>query len=366
MKHVLSLLIMLVASLHASAQDDSLYLRSNSGSAEKNSRWLVAPFADYTPETDVAFGVAGIYTFRTGNDFLNRPSKVQAAVTYTVRNQLIAEVLTDAYLFDGKYRAFADVAFLRFPDRFYGIGANSSEEAREDYTPEYVRVRLSMTHFVSQFWSIGIRYELRDFAITSMPTGGVLASGSILGSEGGRASGVGFVVNYDTRDNVFFPRTGRNIEVSATLFQNVFASNYNFTRYAFDVRQYIPSVASHVIALHALGLFSSGNVPFFLMAMIGGQYQMRGYYEGRFRDNHLFVGQAEYRIPVWWRVGMNFFASVGTVAPRLASFKLDDFKPSVGAGLRFAINEEEKLNGRLDFALGRNTSGFYITIEEAF
>ncbi len=365
MKYILSLLVILTASLHALAQEDSL--RPNlSVATEKRSGWLATPFADYTPETDIAFGVAGIYTFRTGNKFLDRPSKVQAAVTYTVRHQFIAEVLTDAYLFDGKYRAFADVAFLRFPDRFYGIGASSSEQAREDYTPEYVRVRLSMAHFISQFWNIGIRYELRDFVIISAPTGGALASGLVLGSEGGRASGVGIVVNYDTRDNIFFPRTGQNIEFSAMLFQNVFASNYNFARYAFDVRQYIPSVASHVIALHALGIFSSGNVPFFMMPMIGGQYQMRGYYEGRFRDNHLLVGQAEYRIPVWWRVGVKFFASVGTVAPRLASLRLDDFKPSVGAGLRFAINEQEKLKGRVDFAIGQNTSGFYITIEEAF
>lgn len=355
-----------MASRDALAQNDSLRLPSSGVSAEKASRWLAAPFADYTPETNVAFGVAGIYTFRTGNEFLNRPSKVQAALTYTVRRQFIAEILTDAYLFDGNYRAFVDVAFLRFPDRFYGIGANSPEQAREDYTPEYVRVRLSLTHFISQFWSVGIRYELRDFVVTSAPVGGVLFSRSVLGSEGGRASGVGFVVHYDTRDNIFFPQDGWNVELSATLFQDIFASNYNFARYALDVRQYIPSFASHVIALHALGLFSWGNVPFFMMPMIGGQYQMRGYYEGRFRDNHLLVGQAEYRIPVWWRVGVNFFASVGTVAPRIASFRLDDFKPSVGAGLRFVINEEEKLNGRLDFAFGRNTSGFYITIEEAF
>ncbi|MFQ3597127.1 MAG: BamA/TamA family outer membrane protein [Chloroherpetonaceae bacterium] len=354
-----------MTSLHALAHDDSLRYNS-SGSTEKSSGWLATPFADYTPETDVAFGAAGIYTFRTGNELLDRPSKVQAAVTYTVRHQLIAEVLSDAYLFDGNYRAFADVAFLRFPDRFYGIGANSSEQAREDYTPEYVRVRLSLTHFISQFWNVGIRYELRDFVVKSMPMGGALASGSVLGSEGGRASGVGFVVNYDTRDNIFFPRAGQNIEFSATLFQNVFASHYNFARYAFDVRQYIPSVASHVIALHALGIFSSGDVPFFMMPMIGGQYQMRGYYEGRFRDNHLVVGQAEYRIPVWWRIGVNFFASVGTVASRISAFRLSDLKHSVGAGLRFAINEKEKLNGRLDFALGQNTSGFYITIEEAF
>lgn len=362
----LLLLVALATDLRALAHGDSLQPQLATASAQKSSRWLAAPFADYTPETALAFGVAGVYTFRTGNTFLNRPSKVQAAVTYTVRHQFITEVLTDAYFCGGYYRGLADVAFLRFPDRFYGIGANTLEQDREDYTPEYLRVRLSLTYFISQSWSIGLRYEFRDFALISVPMGGALASGLILGSKGGRASGAGFVIHYDTRDNIFFPRTGHNIEISAMLFQKIFASQYTFARYTLDIREYIPSLNSHVIALHALAVFSSGDVPFFLMPMIGGQYQMRGYYEGRFRDHHLLVGQAEYRIPVWWRFGVTFFASIGTVASRISSFKLDNFKPSIGAGLRFTINEEEKLNGRVDFALGQNTSGFYITIEEAF
>jgi len=363
MKHAVALSLTVVTTLHALAKAD-LLLHLNDCSAETTAHWLAAPFADYTPETSVAFGVAGIYTFRLSNDSLNRPSKVQAALTYTVRRQFIAEVLSDAYL--GKYRTFVDLAFLRFPDRFYGIGADTPEQVREDYTPEYVRLRLSATYFILPFWNVGIRYELRDFRIIQAPLGGMLASGSVLGSQGGRASGVGFVVHYDTRDNIFFPQVGQNIEVSAMLFHRLFASHYAFTRYAFDIRQYISSFASHVIALHALAVFSTGEVPFFMMPMIGGQYQMRGYYEGRFRHNHLLVGQVEYRIPVWWRLGVNFFAGLGTVAPYLTSFRAKDFKPSIGIGLRFTLNEKEKLNGRVDFAFGQHTSGFYITIEEAF
>jgi hypothetical protein len=37
-----------------------------------------------------------------------------------------------------------------------------------------------------------------------------------------------------------------------------------------------------------------------------------------------------------------------------------------GAGIRFAWNPEERVNLRLDYGWGNNTSGLYITVTEAF
>jgi len=50
----------------------------------------------------------------------------------------------------------------------------------------------------------------------------------------------------------------------------------------------------------------------------------------------------------------------------MENFELRKFKYSVGGGIRFLINQKEKLNIRLDFAYGKNSSGMYITIGEAF
>ena len=93
---------------------------------------------------------------------------------------------------------------------------------------------------------------------------------------------------------------------------------------------------------------------------------MRGYYEGRYRDRQYLAGQAEYRFPLWWRIGGAAFAGMGDVAPDLGSFTFSSLKPSYGLGLRFMINKEEKVNIRLDYAWGKETSGFYLEITEAF
>jgi hypothetical protein len=102
------------------------------------------------------------------------------------------------------------------------------------------------------------------------------------------------------------------------------------------------------------------------MGMIGGDTLMRGYYYGRYRDKNLAVLQAEYRMPVWKRLGLVGFAGVGDVAPAPGRFRLGSFKAAGGFGFRFLFDPKEKTSIRLDFGFGKDTSGMYITATEAF
>jgi len=76
--------------------------------------------------------------------------------------------------------------------------------------------------------------------------------------------------------------------------------------------------------------------------------------------------QMEYRIPVWWKLGLVGFIGYGDVADELSHFKFGDFKYSGGWGIRYKISREEGTNLRLDFGFGRGTSGVYVTVNEAF
>jgi len=98
---------------------------------------------------------------------------------------------------------------------------------------------------------------------------------------------------------------------------------------------------------------------------VGGQNVLRGYYEGRYRDNLMAVVQAEYRFPVWKRLGATVFGGVGNVSSRFDNFAVGDLKYAGGAGLRFRVSPEG-VNLRLDYAVTPNSSGTYITIQEAF
>jgi outer membrane translocation and assembly module TamA len=125
---------------------------------------------------------------------------------------------------------------------------------------------------------------------------------------------------------------------------------------------------SHVLALRALGNGIGGDPPFDILPQLGGDALLRGYYQGRFRDRDLLAFQAEYRAPVWWKLGAVAFASAGQVAPDLGGLRVDAFHPAAGFGFRFLIQEAEGVRIRADFAWGFDveSSGFYINIGEAF
>ncbi|MFC1530078.1 hypothetical protein ACFL6R_05110 [Gemmatimonadota bacterium] len=93
---------------------------------------------------------------------------------------------------------------------------------------------------------------------------------------------------------------------------------------------------------------------------------MRGIYSGRYADQNMLTFQAEYRRPVWKRIGMAAFAGVGDVAHEIGDFRFGDFKFSAGFGIRFLLIPEENMNLRLDWAWGKGTDGMYISILEAF
>lgn len=99
---------------------------------------------------------------------------------------------------------------------------------------------------------------------------------------------------------------------------------------------------------------------------MGGSYVMRGYFEGRFRDKSLLVFQAEYRMPLFWRLGAVGFVGVGNVAEKFSQLDLGNLKSAYGIGLRFLFDRKERIQLRMDIGWGKNSSGFYFSIFEAF
>jgi outer membrane protein assembly factor BamA len=150
-------------------------------------------------------------------------------------------------------------------------------------------------------------------------------------------------------------------------FAPILGSNYLYTSYVLDLRRFLRIYRNQVLALQVLGNFNVGEVPLRSLAMLGGSSTMRGYYAGRFRDKNAGLLQAEYRVPLFWRLGAVGFADMGNVGPELSEVNLQQFKYSYGGGLRVALNQQEKLNLRLDYGIAKGRSnGFYLQLGEAF
>jgi len=107
-----------------------------------------------------------------------------------------------------------------------------------------------------------------------------------------------------------------------------------------------------------------GNAPFFNMAQLGGTRRLRGYFEGKFRDKHLLLAQAELRQEGFGRFGGVAFAGMGTVFGSAGESL--EWRPNGGIGLRYQLDKKQKLNIRADYGFGVKSQGFYLTFGEAF
>jgi len=326
------------------------------------------PFVIRTPETGFGGGVGGIHTFRIGEPGpQDRVSSFSLSAKYTQEKQYAIQLTPRFYLKEEKYYLWSDILYQKFPFQFYGIGNDNSDDTKEDYTPEELKVWLTLRRKIYSGLSVGVQYNFEDLKISEVKKAGLLAGGDILGYDGGRNSGVGLLALWDSCDRAFCARNGALYKASAMIYRDSLGGDFDFIRYTLDLRRYFTILPTHSVALQGYFDFLTGDPPFQKLALLGGRDRMRGYYEGKFRDRNMIALQVEYRIvPIWWRIGMVGFLGVGDVNDEMSDLQLKDFKTAAGIGFRFQFNRDEGVNLRADFAYGEDGLNYYLTILEAF
>ncbi|MGD9489879.1 MAG: BamA/TamA family outer membrane protein [Calditrichaceae bacterium] len=353
--------VLLLAVLPLQAQDQS---GGEARTVNRNITYL--PILFYTPETKIAGGGLVNYNFYASHDNGTAfPSTIMPTVIYTQNRQLISELYGDLYL-SGGYHLQGRLGYKDFPDKFYGTGSRTDDGVVEDYTEQSVEAMILAQKRLFYKIDFGVWYTFAYRKITESEPGGQLERMEIPGSESGYTSGAGLVITRDTRDNKFFPTGGAFQELAWVYYGNETGSDYLFSQYKIDVKKYFSPAENQALAFRAMAGFTAGNPPFQNMSAFGGPNILRGYYAGRYRDRQMTVYQAEYRFPLFGRLGAAFFADLGHIAHELHDFKLNDYKYSLGSGLRYRINKNEKLNIRLDLGMTKEGSGLYITLGEAF
>lgn len=357
------LLYSLLAAPVVSAQSPSSPTATRDTTAEEAATsWYAFPTLFFTPETSLGGGAAAGYFFPLST---GHPSSVQGDVSATLRGQYQLNVVTELYLSNGSRRLVGELSLVSFPDVFYGIGPQTTDAMEEEYESRFVDAVVQLEQRVTEGMRIGLRARLRHEAITEVEDGGLLDGPAVPGTDGGTAVGVGPIATWDTRDRVFYPHRGQFVTAYGLVHAGAVGSTFDFARGVLDARQYIPIGPGQVVALQGYAEATSGTAPFTMLPQLGGMLRMRGYREGRFRDDVMATAQAEWRFPVWWRFDGALFAGTGAVSARIGTFGAEGLEVAGGAGLRFRLNDAG-VHLRLDYALGREGGGLYITAAQPF
>ena len=345
--------------------------KSDSTKLVRDSKLFGLPLIFFTPETGWGGGVAGGFSFLMhGEKDDGRRSQVQLDFAYTTREQLLLFFPFKLYWNESVDQAYGEIGYFDFTDKFFPIGNEFNEkeqaEFEESYRFNYPRIRLNYLRRVDKKNYLGLRYWFDDFEMTQTEANGVLAMGDIAGSAGGIITGTGLIYQFDTRDHINYTSEGTFFEGVLYASEKWMGSDFRHQRIYLDYRKFFTLRPNHILALNAYGRMNFGNTPFDDLALFGGSKRMRGYFEGFYRDNHMAVLQAEYRFPIYWRFSGVGFTSFGTVTDKISNIESKYIRPSGGVGLRFMLVPKDKLNLRIDYGIGRNTSGFYLTVNESF
>lgn len=338
----------------------------------KRRKLFAFPAVIYSPETTLALGGAGNFYFKIGHDTTVRTSYVQAVALYTLRQQAVIAMESAVFFHDERYILKTKASVSYFPDRFWGLGNDSKDSDMEHYTVGQFYLFPQLLRKVYKKLFLGVAYEIQNvFSFDygeGKPSGtSIFDTQNVNGRYGSLVSGIGLVALWDGRDNTFSPSKGLYFAYYINDYSKAFGSEFNFTFHSVDIRKYYSLPGNQVLAFQFMLNANVGTVPVRSMSNIGSNTIMRGYYEGRYTDNNFIGAQVEDRFHLKGRFGMVVFAAAGRVGTNSSDlFNLYGLKPSIGTGLRYAVDKKEKLNLRLDVGFGYHSSGVYFNITEAF
>jgi hypothetical protein len=253
--------------------------------------------------------------------------------------------------------------YYDFPQEdFFGLGPDSSEEARTNYQLEAVEtgalVRWRPSRLNVTAGTFFFRPKLAEGTDSRYPS---IEQGFGPSNAPGMGTETDFLkleasIALDLRDNPQFPKAGGRYAVTVAQFDDRDLERFDTRRVDVALQQFVPLPDRYRrLALRAEGTFTdaeSGDaVPFYLQPTLGGARNLRGFREFRFRDRNSVLVGAEYQWEAWWAMDTALFVDAGTVAPSGRKLSLREMDVSYGVGFRFHSNKA--LTARLDLAFSR-------------
>lgn len=329
-----------------------------------NVKYAAIPVVFYLPETKLGFGAAGIATFKLKDQGGVKPSQIQFAAVYTLKEQLLIFMPFEIYMHKDRTRFFGEVGYYRYIFNYFGQGTNSKKEDLEVYNADYPRLVVSTTRRISKKWYIGGLYRFDDYRTKDIEPGSNVAQAN--GAQGGTVSSLGIEMLYDGRNQLFYPTSGSFLNIKVEGGGKWTGATYNYQKIDFDFRNFVSLGKKQVLASNAYFGMSFNNLPFFQQFFFSSGTKVRGFADRRFQDNNILVVQTEYRYPIFKRVGGVAFYGLGTVSDRVDRLFSTTYRHGYGLGLRFILNKRDKINLRLDYAKTNEGGNLYVTVKEAF
>ncbi|MUP45639.1 hypothetical protein E0K83_07755 [Gramella sp. BOM4] len=329
----------------------------------------------YTPENGLLLGGGILYTFKTNpEDSLIQRSSIPINTFISTKGNYGFSAKMASFWFQDKLRFNFVGKFSNANDNYFGVGFSEINRISQgDSTTAYERQKFQIAPTVLfrilQNVYAGVGIDLNQSRVTELnPYMQQNEYYNRFGPENFN-SGLKLTANYDSRDITVNAWKGWFVNFNATFFGDYLGGDNEYNVYELDIRTYHQiNREGNTLALKLYGRVGTGDVPYEELSRIGGTNALRGYIDGQYRDKtgvylisewrHMFLKSnqelSKHGIAVW--------LGSGSIANDLDG--ISEWIPNLGVGYRFEV--QPRMNLRIDFGIGRESSGLYFNFTEAF
>jgi outer membrane protein assembly factor BamA len=353
----------------AASRVDDLYAKSgeqvdrvrDEPGVEKG-KWLPVPIPLSNPTIGSGLQAVLLYLHpkkQADSDAPNATSGIGAMYTDSDSKALAA--FHDNYFVNDRFRFRGLVGTMDFNLQFYGVGSSLIKDSI-DYN---IKADTAMLQFLGRVpktksWYLGLRYLAIEsdlsFSLEEI-------SPELPDLEAGiTVSNLGLILNYDTRDDNYYPTKGSYLTAVMSEDSENWGSDFDYSKNAAQYVYYLPLADQHTLALKGSLSDVGDEAPFFMLSTLS----MRGFAGGRYLDNSSTSVHAEWRYKFSPRWGFVGFTEAGRVASSIDTLSDSTTITSYGAGLRWQAIASKKINISIDYAISDDDEAAYLRIGESF
>src|SRR4051794_18413660 len=362
--------------------------KSASQPSDKKGSWLFAPIPISSPAigSGLEYAVARVFPLNK-KDEISPPSTVGLGGVFTNNGSRALALGARLYMKEDRFRFVVALGNADVNLDIYGIGKSAGDNGT------FIPLKTKGKGFISEAlfalkkgFYVGMRGQYRnlrlslnqerfdDSDITHEVPEKVAAVIDQIGDQllGQQTVSLGPRIQWDSRNNTFYPTKGVLMDINADFFGTGLGSKWNYEFYKVSFNKYIQVAKTQVIAFRAMTCAATGDrVPIYDLCLFGTANDIRGYAGGRYQDRRMFATQGEYRFMLpsdgfLGRFGVVAFGGFGGVGRKYSDIGSGDLLPGGGAGARLRITSKQPINFRVDYGIGNVGHTWTIGVLEAF
>lgn len=351
---------------------ETLGLNDNTFDESKLIDFSVIPGPFYNPEMSFGIGLSAVGLYRGDSD--DKETQLSSLVINgfgSANGSFGAAIENKTFFKKDKIRLYITANTYRAVETYYGVGyeTNKNDKNAQDYKRDLYEISPTLLYNILPHTFIGGGAHLNYTEANNVESPSnkqVVTNDELSFSNSYKIIGVTLKAFHDSRDFTLNAKKGRLIDLSYTYYEKSLGSDANFRKITVEWAEYysIDKKSKNILAFQFKTEANSGEVPWDQYAKVGGSKGLRGYYEGRYRDNNVLHSQLEFRHKIKRPHGVVAWVGGAMTGESYSELRHSQVLKNFGVGYRLEV--KERVNVRFDYGIGDGESGFYMNISEAF